>query len=120
MFCSTWQVCTLLPIPFTLVLLTLSILWQDFCYIINGYCNGRAGVNFVKHGDFELIRPEDNRTISPSNFVSAAQPGMVFEMSIVLGQILDTQGNYNTTVTTCPRCHRVSNAGVSFNKWIEW
>ena len=103
--------------PFTLVFLTLLILWQDFCYIINGYCNGRVGVNFVKQGDFELIRPEDNRIISPSNFVSAAQPGMVFEMSIVLRQILAMLGDYKTT---CPRCHHVNKAGDSLNGWIEW
>lgn len=100
-----------------LVLAHLLIFCKDFCYIINGYCKGRAGVQFIEQGDFELIRPEDNQTISPSDFASAAQPGMVFEMSIVLRQTLAMFGSYKKQ---CPRCYHVNHAGSSVNEWIEW
>lgn len=88
-------------------------LWQDLHFVLNGYCEGRMGVKFVKKGDFQLINLIDQEAIRPAELVSTAQPGMIFEMSIVLRQTQELGQR------KCPRCRCVNNA-IGSNAWIEW
>lgn len=90
-------------------------LWQDFRYIFIGHCKGVAGFSLVENGDFRLLRSEDSQTITPSHFVSAVQPGTVFEISIVLRQAQ----HFETTRRICPCC-LYANSGVYQDGWIEW
>lgn len=71
------------------------------------------GVKLVRKGDFQLINSIDNEAIRPAELVNAAQPGMVFEMSIVLR--LDQE----LVQRKCPRCRYV-NGEIGSNGWIEW
>lgn len=80
--------------------------------MVNGYCKGRVGENFIEQGDFQLIRSNDCASIRPSQFIGAAQPGTVFEMGIVLRIS-------NSEERRCPRCRYV-NSAVGLNGWIEW
>ena len=67
-------------------------------------------------GDYEIISAADNRTIEPSEFATVAEPGMVFEMSIVLHRNTTLEGNG----TMCPRCRNNNQNVIAENGWIEW
>ena len=70
----------------------------------------------MKWGAYEVIRPEDSQTISPSKFAGSVEPGMVLELSVILRQDEALQDNKNK----CPRCH-FTNRNATFNHgWIEW
>lgn len=103
-----------------LALLTLigsSLPLQDFSYILNGRCKGRAGVKYVTAGKFELIRSDDSKTVAHSELAKAAQPGMFFEMSIVLKKDEDCE----RAKKKCPRCRYVNSVvPLPKNGWMEW
>ena len=59
-------------------------------------------MTFIIKEDFQLIRSIDNEVIKPPKLVSEGQPGMVFEMSIVL-RLAEKHGQRK-----CPRCRYAS------------
>jgi len=87
----------------------------DFDYIINGYCRDRFGNRFVERGDYEILRADDSRMINRSEFANAVEPGMVFEMSIVMRRSETVQDNKEK----CPRCLHINSNATATGGWIE-
>lgn len=102
-----------LPVPFI-----FCSRWADFDYIINGFCKDRVGNRYVTQGDYEVMRPEDNRVISRSEFTVAVEPGMVLEMSIILWK----KSAFQTNKEKCPRpgCGHLNLNVTATHGWIEW
>lgn len=59
-------------------------------------------MTLIMKGDFQLICSIDNEVIKPPKLASDGQPGMVFEMSIVL-RLAEKHGQGK-----CPRCRYAS------------
>jgi len=63
-----------------------------------------------------MIRAENCQIISPSEFASSVESGMVLEMSIVLRKRATLEDNEEM----CPRCNHVNLNVTSNSGWIEW
>jgi len=81
--------------------------------MIKGYCRDWPGFCLVNQGDYRVISVEDNEAISPSEFPKAVEPGIQFEMSIVIRQ-------KKANRTRCPRCRHVDLCLAENRGWIEW
>jgi hypothetical protein len=65
-----------------------------------------------------MMRSEGNEVISPSEFASTVEPGMVLEMNIILRKQSDFQANKEK----CPRpqCRHINLNVTATHGWIEW
>jgi hypothetical protein len=63
-----------------------------------------------------MIRAEDCQIISPGEFASSVESGMVLEMSIVLRK----RATFEDNEEMCPRCDYVNLNVTSNSGWIEW
>lgn len=88
---------------------------QDFNYIIIGYAKDRPGSRFIERGDYEVIRSQDNQTVSRSKLANMVDSGMILEMSIVKREVTVLRKDKEE----CPRCGRI-NSGIANYDWVEW
>jgi hypothetical protein len=69
-------------------------------------------------GDYQVMRSQDSRVISPTEFASTVQPGMMLEMNIILRKNSTFQANKEK----CPRpqCRYINLHATASQGWIEW
>ena len=67
----------------------------------------------MNQGDYQVIRAKDNEAIEPSEFTKTVQPGMKFEMSIVMRRTM-------AVATRCPRCYYMNSQLAENRGWIQW
>jgi hypothetical protein len=84
--------------------------------MIQGYCQGRPGYSIVKNGDYQMIRATNGQTIGRLEFAKAVEPGMTFEISIILWQTIGLQDDEGK----CLQCAYVNPSVDARNGWIEW
>jgi Ubiquitin-like domain len=85
---------------------------QGFDRIIKAYFHDRPGARYVERGDYRISSAEDGQVVGPSQLTSAAEAGIVLEMSIILRQEADTE--------KCPRCSFMNSRVTTIRGWIEW
>jgi hypothetical protein len=86
---------------------------QEFDYVVQGYCRDRVGMQFIKRGDYEVIRAEDSQIVGPSELASMVTAGMKLEMSILVWQGA-------TTKEKCPRCNHINSNAATHHGWVQW
>ena len=89
---------------------------QDFDYILKGFCKNCVGDHLIKRGAYQILSAQDSSMVNRSDFARLAEPGKVFEMSMILRKRITDLGSQKA----CPRC-RYSNEGtIAYGGWIEW
>jgi hypothetical protein len=63
-----------------------------------------------------VIRPDDGRIISRSEFAGTVLPGMVLELSIIVRR----DETFKDNKDKCPRCSHINQHATITNGWIEW
>ncbi|KDR72523.1 hypothetical protein GALMADRAFT_252652 [Galerina marginata CBS 339.88] len=83
----------ILPIP-TLFCGT----WEAFDHVLKGFSRNRVGQHYVDQGDYQIVHPNNDKTVNRSDLYKLKE-GETVEMSIIL-----RSGDNNENRNRCPRC----------------
>ncbi|KAL0948252.1 hypothetical protein HGRIS_010849 [Hohenbuehelia grisea] len=90
-------------------------LWGDFLHIIYVHCKNRPGSQFIKQGDFQLIRSNGSLFVPETELSNVIKDQAMLEISIILRKAAQFRDQKNT----CPSCQYVSINTVVYKGWME-
>ncbi|KAG9218424.1 hypothetical protein CCMSSC00406_0007975 [Pleurotus cornucopiae] len=88
--------------------------WKDFVTVIHQYCRNGPEMEYIRGGNWAIIRDVDNDIVEQSRFTSIIKPEMRFDIGIIV-QLLSAMTHI------CPQCgHYNDDCEPTANGWIRW
>ncbi|KAF4568634.1 hypothetical protein EYR36_010647 [Pleurotus pulmonarius] len=86
--------------------------WQEFSTVIYEYCRNGPEIEYIRQGDWAIVRDSDNNIIDQTQFTSVLKPEMRFDIGVIM-QLLSGMAD------TCPQCQHRTNKSTSVDGWIH-
>ncbi|KDR72524.1 hypothetical protein GALMADRAFT_228816 [Galerina marginata CBS 339.88] len=88
--------------------------WEAFDHVLKGFSRNRVGQHYIDQGDYQIVKPNDNKIVSRSELCKVKE-GDTVEMSIILRP---NRGD-NENRRRCPRCSYLNNHILSDSGWVK-
>ncbi|KAF4568640.1 hypothetical protein AB1N83_011284 [Pleurotus pulmonarius] len=86
--------------------------WNDFSHVVYEYCGNGPEKDYIREGNWAIIRDTDNIIIDQTQFTGVLKPEMRFDIGVII-QLLSAMAD------TCPQCGHRSNKSTSVDGWIR-
>ncbi|KAF4588409.1 hypothetical protein EYR40_009959 [Pleurotus pulmonarius] len=86
--------------------------WQEFSTVIYEYCRNGPEIDYIRQGNWAIVRDSDNNIIDQTQFTSVLKPEMRFDIGVIM-QLLSGMAD------TCPQCQHRNNKSISVDGWIQ-